>query len=87
LDAQIDLLDRTSQALKSRRAAAQEALLRNKGLLNPIRLLPVEILRETFRHCMANGHGEIYDDRSSPYNLSAVSQRWRGISTSVPELW
>ncbi|KAJ7590103.1 hypothetical protein C8J56DRAFT_588843 [Mycena floridula] len=87
LDAQIDLLDRTSQALKSRRAAAQEAMLRNKGLLHPIRLLPVEMLREIFRHCTANGHGENYDDLKSPQNLLAVCQRWRDISTSVPELW
>ncbi|KAJ7590109.1 hypothetical protein C8J56DRAFT_936906 [Mycena floridula] len=62
-------------------------MMRNKGLLHPIRLLPVEILREIFRHCMANGHGENSDDPSSPYNLVAVSQRWRDISTSLPELW
>ncbi|KAJ7589454.1 hypothetical protein C8J56DRAFT_33678 [Mycena floridula] len=87
LDDQIALLYRTKRVLESRRTVAYEAMWKNKGILHPIRLVPVELLREIFQNCMASRRGEDFDELRSPGNLAAVSQLWREISISNPELW
>ncbi|KAJ7582388.1 hypothetical protein C8J56DRAFT_1168319 [Mycena floridula] len=87
LQAQIALLKRTMQALESRQRLAEEGLRKNKAILHPIRALPTELLREIFRHCTKSQVPACPGIKRSPHNLSFVSQQWRQISITFPELW
>ncbi|KAJ7597593.1 hypothetical protein C8J56DRAFT_323785 [Mycena floridula] len=96
LEDQISQLHMSIGILKSRKDVAIRALRIHKGMLNPVRRLPVELLRTIFSLCSlvstpieprSSCSSMQYGQPREPWNLSYVSQRWREIAISIPEIW
>ncbi|KAJ7592575.1 hypothetical protein C8J56DRAFT_855997 [Mycena floridula] len=88
LQNQIDLLKNSLERLQSRMDAAQSSLNVHKGIIHPVRMVPVELLRKIFRECTHNVDcTSSWKASESPWNVTQVCRRWREISTSFPALW
>ncbi|KAJ6541556.1 hypothetical protein B0H19DRAFT_958780, partial [Mycena capillaripes] len=87
LQIEIDRLHRAIDALRQQRRDIQSKLERHSAILSPLRCFPAEILSAIFWWTLppANSRTPFY--AQSPWNISRVCSRWRGIGIALPALW
>ncbi|KAJ7144766.1 hypothetical protein C8R43DRAFT_840968, partial [Mycena crocata] len=86
LDESIAALETLIQKLRTRRKHAVEHLRRGRGILSPIRRLPVEILGEIFSFTLPDDR-KVAAIHKSPWILGRICSRWRAASISLSSLW
>ncbi|KAF9525508.1 hypothetical protein CPB83DRAFT_859381 [Crepidotus variabilis] len=61
----------------------------HRQLISPPRrnIVPVDIWREIFYHCLPDSHDAIMHPREAPSLLTQVCSTWRQITLSTPRLW
>lgn len=73
--------------LKQEFADTRLTLDKLEALLSPIRLLPMEVIREIFTHCLEVNNYDHVGSISIPLFLTHVCSSWRTIAINKPDLW
>ncbi|KAJ3901230.1 hypothetical protein F5879DRAFT_969250 [Lentinula edodes] len=73
--------------LQSRRAEVKNYVETHRGLLAPIRRLPVEVLTEIFVLCLSAERYPVRSLREAPLLLTMICRHWREVTLKSPSLW
>ncbi|KAJ6466022.1 hypothetical protein C8R47DRAFT_1154166 [Mycena vitilis] len=89
LDAAIDHLRETLTQLTLSREVIAESLHQHRGVVSPVRRLPLELLWEIFALTLPDESGSIEPHLEStiPWRVSAVCRSWREAALSYGPLW
>lgn len=81
------------KACELEKSRAEDDIAEIKQLLNPIRRVPNDILRQIFLTSIQRAHSHFYepatslDRRGPPWTLTGVCSNWRTVVISDPLLW
>ena len=78
------------RALQARLDAEHDYKFDLRGMLSTMRLLPPEVLSTIFLMCLPDeieNYSSFMLDRSIPWSISRVCQKWRYVCRSTPRLW
>ncbi|KAK7031840.1 F-box domain-containing protein [Favolaschia claudopus] len=91
LDDEIARTRRHLQDLEDRRAELWSFREQNRGVLSPLRRVPLEVLGEIFQWALPLPQDSPlrkgFRISDSPWNLTHVCRRWRDVAISAPSLW
>lgn len=95
LDDEIAALDRAKGRALQRRRECSRNIQRHRGILQPVRRVPTEILRQIFLPTSQinddpeelHSRWNSVDPEYAPWNIAQVSSQWRSVALSFPELW
>ncbi|KAJ3547790.1 hypothetical protein NMY22_g1514 [Coprinellus aureogranulatus] len=94
INAELEDLQRRFQALTGKKEEHERFIARHRALLNPVRILPDEILRAIFDRCVPedqpfppNGVTNCMSVEKAPLLLTFVCQRWREVALDYHALW
>ncbi|KAJ3881003.1 hypothetical protein F5051DRAFT_322818, partial [Lentinula edodes] len=73
--------------LQSQRAKVKSYVETHRGLLAPIRRLPVEVLTEIFVLCLSTERYPVRSLREAPLLLTMICRHWREVTLKSPSLW
>lgn len=73
--------------LKQEFADVRLTLDKLEALLSPIRMLPMEVIREIFTQCLEVSNYDCVASISIPLYLTHVCSSWRTIAINKPDLW
>ncbi|KAL0564887.1 hypothetical protein V5O48_017151 [Marasmius crinis-equi] len=73
-------------ALEQQEKGVRKAMVKYQSLLSPIHKVPTEILARIFSMRTEGQWGDGLEVHAAPV-LSSVSQRWRNVVLSTPQLW
>ncbi|KAJ3850959.1 hypothetical protein EV368DRAFT_66155 [Lentinula lateritia] len=73
--------------LQSQRAEVRQYVKIHRGLLAPIRRLPVEVLTEIFVLCLSTERYPVRSLREAPLLLTMICRHWREVTLKSPSLW
>lgn len=73
--------------LKQEFADVRLTLDKLEALLSPIRMLPMEVIREIFAQCLEVSNYDYVASISIPLYLTQVCSSWRIIAINKPDLW
>ncbi|KAJ3547791.1 hypothetical protein NMY22_g1513 [Coprinellus aureogranulatus] len=96
VEMELEALRLRFKALNEKKQGRERFIARHRALLNPIRILPDEILRAVFDRCIPDRHSDTFpltkpsnymSVRKAPLLLTFICRRWREVAVDYPSLW
>ncbi|CAA7263137.1 unnamed protein product [Cyclocybe aegerita] len=75
------------RTLSKEKTALERYILPHAVLISPIRLVPDDVLREIFLHCLAHPYASTMDAHRPPLLLGRVCSRWRTLLYATSAMW
>ncbi|KAJ4480658.1 hypothetical protein C8J55DRAFT_428920, partial [Lentinula edodes] len=87
LEIEISRVQTILDGLQIQRAEVKSYVETHRGLLAPIRRLPVEVLTEIFVLCLSTERYPVRSLREAPLLLTMICRHWREVTFKSPSLW
>ncbi|KAK1226194.1 hypothetical protein PQX77_010846 [Marasmius sp. AFHP31] len=87
LNKEISRLQSLIDNLKLRRGPLEEFVSQHLNITSLIRRLPSEVLSQIFIACLPTAHYPVHDLTQAPLLFTTISQRFRDVAISTPDLW
>ncbi|KAF8650055.1 hypothetical protein AX16_005445 [Volvariella volvacea WC 439] len=84
---QLEELKAQIRYLEQRHDAITLHLNRHRAFISPMRVLPHDVLREIFLHCLPTDHFSPIKTSEAPLLLGRVCGAWREVAMGTPQLW
>jgi hypothetical protein len=86
LSTQLQELDKQTTKIRNEQSSLLLFIFKHRGLISPIRKLPIDILQEIFIACLP-AHNPLMSRWEPPILLTHICSSWRNIALATPQLW